>query len=108
MVFLRKKPPLKPHTFDPSAYDFIILGAPVWAGAIAPPMETFLGETSLTGKKTALFVCHAGGKGKSLEQLKALLSGSEVTAEADFFNVIKNYEEAAQQIDDWVKNLQNL
>ena len=36
MVFTKKKPPLKPYTFDPSAYDLIIFGAPVWAGSSKP------------------------------------------------------------------------
>ena len=104
MVFMRKKPPLKPYTFDASAYDLIILGAPVWAGSPAPPIQTFLSEAGITGKKIALFVCHAGGMGNALNTLKALLAGNEIAAETDFNSPARrNGEEIKQRIADWVK-----
>ena len=108
MVFMRKKPPLKPYTFDPAAYDLIIIGAPVWAASPAPPIQTFLCETAITGKKIALFVCHAGGKGKALEQFKALLPGNNIIAEKDFIDPARgNREELKQQVADWVKTIVN-
>jgi len=96
-----KKPPLKPYNFDPAAYDLIILGAPVWAGSPAPPLKTFLSQTPITGKKLALFVCHGGGKGKSLEKFKALLPGNEIVSTADFIEARKNKEEVKRQIEEW-------
>ena len=105
MVFKHIKPPLKPYTFDPAAYDLIIIGAPVWAGSPAPPIQTFLSETDISGKKIALFVCHGGGKGKALNIFKALLSGNEIIAETDFVNARKNNAEVKRQISDWVKGI---
>jgi len=102
MVFSRKNPPLKPYNFDPAAYDLIILGSPVWAGSPAPPLKTFLSQTPVTGKKLALFVCHGGGPGKSLEKFKALLSGNEIVSESDFVLPLKNKEETQQKIAEWV------
>ena len=101
-----KKNPLKPYTFVPTAYDLIIIGAPVWAGSPAQPIRAFLAETGITGKKIALFVCHGGGAGKSLEKFKALLPGNTIAAEADFIVPLKNSEKAKQQVADWVKGLQ--
>jgi len=106
MVFSHKKPPLKPYTFDPAAYDLIVIGVPVWAGSPAPPIETFLSETGISGKKIALFVCHGGGKGNALTLFKALLPGNEIIAEADFVNPRKNSAEAKQQAADWVKGFE--
>ena len=106
MVFSGKKPPLKPYTFEPSAYDLIIIGAPVWADSPAPPVQTFIAETAITGKKTALFVCHAGGKGDSQKKFKELLAGNEIIAETDFKDPSKeDVEKVKQQITDWVKVL---
>jgi flavodoxin len=105
MVFSKKKPPLKPYAFDPSAYDLIILGAPVWAGSPAPPVRTLLSETAIAGKKLALFVCHGGGKGNALGKLKAMLNGNEIVSEADFREPLKNSDEARRQIADWVKHI---
>jgi len=55
--------------------------------------------------KTALFVCHGGGKKKSLDIFKALLPGNEIIAEADFIYPLKNSGEVKRQIIDWVKEL---
>ena len=104
MVFSRKKPPLKPYTFDPAVYDLIIIGVPVWADSPAPPVQTFIAETSITGKKIALFVCHAGGKGKSQEKFRALLTGNDIVAEANFKDPVKDKnEDVKQQISVWIK-----
>ena len=101
-----KKAPLKPYTFNPSTYDLIIIGAPVWAGSPARPIRAFLAETGITGKKVALFVCHNGGAGKAMEKLEALLPNNDISAEADFIYPLKNIEKATQQAADWVKGLQ--
>jgi flavodoxin len=106
MVFGHKKPPLKPYDFNPAAYDLIVIGAPVWAGSPAPPVQTFLSQTKISGKKAALFVCHAGGKGDALNKFKALLPGNEVVAEADFNNPTQgDKEKVKQQIEDWIKGI---
>jgi flavodoxin len=106
MVFGHKKPPLKPYTFDPAAYDLIIIGAPVWAGSPAPPLRTFISGAGISSKKIALFVCHAGGKGDALAKFKALLPGNEIVAGADFVNPAKgDGEQTKRQIADWVKGI---
>jgi len=105
MVFRHIKPPLKPYSFDASPYDLIILGVPVWAGSPAPPVNTFLSEAGIKNKKIALFVCHGGGKGKSLVKFKALLEGNEIAGEADFLVPNKGGEKVKKQIADWVKSL---
>ena len=38
------KPELKPYTFEASKYDRIIIGTPVWAGTMVPPVRTFIEE----------------------------------------------------------------
>jgi len=107
LMFSKKNPPLKPYTFNPSAYELIVIGAPVWASSPAAPIKTFISETSITGKKIALFVCHAGGKRDALEKFKALLSGNEIVSEADFITPAKNKsEDIKKQISDWVKRLE--
>ena len=103
MVFLGKKPPLKPYSFNPAAYEKIIIGAPVWADSPAPPVKTFISESGLSGKKIAIFLCHAGSAGDSAKKFKELLAGNEIIGEIDFKNAAKSDKEALkQQIADWV------
>jgi len=106
LMFSNKNPPLEPYTFDPSAYDLIIIGTPVWASSPAAPMKTFISEKGITGKKIALFVCHAGGKGDALEKFKVLLPGNEIVEEADFISPAKTKsDKIKKQIAFWVKRI---
>ncbi|MDR0583920.1 MAG: flavodoxin [Treponema sp.] len=104
-VVMHKKPALKPYVFDAAAYDLIIIGAPVWAASPAPPLETFLSETKISGKKLALFLCHAGGKGKAMDKLKLLLAGNTVATETDFVNPAGDIQELKRKIEEWLKPL---
>jgi flavodoxin len=100
------KAPLKPYTFAPAAYDLIIVGAPVWGGAPARPIQDFLTGTGITGRKIALFVCHAGGEKQALDKFKAMLPGNEIAAETSFVDPLKFIEDVKQQAADWVKGIQ--
>jgi flavodoxin len=105
-VIMHKKPELEPLSIDIKAYDLLILGSPVWAASPAPAMYSFLSKTEVTGKKIALFCCHAGGKGKAFDKFKALLPGNTIVGEIDFQNAAG--EESAplkQKINEWVKTL---
>ncbi len=69
------KPQLESYTFDPTAYDSIILGGPVWAGTFPPPLRTFVEDNraALQDKRLAAFFCCSGGPGKVLEKFRAFL-----------------------------------
>ena len=103
-VFFHKKPALLPLEVDINAYDLFILGTPVWAGSPAPAMVSFLSETKISGKKLALFCCHAGGKGKVFDKFRALLPGNTFAGEIDFLNPAKRRNDALkQEIGEWLK-----
>ena len=101
-----KKPELEPLPIDISTYDLIILGTPVWAASPSPAMYSFLSKTKITGKKIALFCCHAGGKGKIFGKFRALLPGNTIAGEIDFENAASGESaQLKQKIDEWVKSL---
>jgi flavodoxin len=107
MVLTHKNPALMPWDAAIDRYDLIILGGPVWAGAPAPALQTFIAEAKMQGKRIGLFVCHAGGPGKALDKLKALLPGNDIAGSIDFLNPGKQDRSAVTaQIDGWVKGLQ--
>ena len=105
-VIRNKMPPLEPLSVDLKDYDNIILGTPVWAGSPAPAMVSFLSNTKISGKKIAMFCCHAGGKGEIFNKLKALLSGNKFAGEIDFKNISKENSAALPaKIDEWINKL---
>jgi hypothetical protein len=55
-------PPIAPLYIDPSHYDLILLGTPVWAGRAACPMRRFLCDAAHRLPPTAYF-CTYGGRG---------------------------------------------
>jgi flavodoxin len=82
-------PPLRPYDTDPSQYDRIILGMPVWAGMVPPPLRTFLNENRerLAGKRFAAFACSGGGNAqKALDALRRLAGCEAWEAEASFID----------------------
>lgn len=55
------KPELKAYDFDQKNYDTVILGTPVWAGTMAPPLRSFMLANRLKGKNIALFINSTSG-----------------------------------------------
>ena len=83
----KDEPPLAPYEFDAAGYDRVILGMPVWAGRVTPPLRTFVVENAdaLRGKRIAAFVCSSGGADdKPLERLRELLGIERFEATASF------------------------
>ena len=82
-AMLGETPALEPYNFDAAAYDRIVLGTPLWAGRISPPLRSFLKEqgAALADKSLAAFICSGGGDdAKAFAQLRSLL-GRDLTAE---------------------------
>ena len=74
---MSEKPKLYPYSFDAEQYDLILIGSPVWASNVAPPIRTFVEENknALKEKQFGVFLCYAGGGAdKALEKLKKLLN----------------------------------
>ncbi|MDR2110554.1 MAG: NAD(P)H-dependent oxidoreductase [Spirochaetaceae bacterium] len=105
-VAAKKKPALRPYTVTIDSYDLIFIGTPVWAASPAPALNSFLAQTRIANKKTALFCCHAGAKGKVFEKLRAALSENTIAGEIDFINPAKqDRREVMEKVDEWVKRI---
>jgi flavodoxin len=105
-VFSHAEPELKPFSVDVNAYDLIILGCPVWAGSPAPALCSFISRAATRGKRVALFVCHAGGKGDIFGKLRKRLTGNTFAGEKDFRNPLRgDRNETAAAVREWAKAL---
>ncbi len=82
-ALMAEAPPLRPYAFAAADYDLIILGLPVWAGSITPPLRTFLRDNAeaLSSMRVAAFACQSGSGGeKVLAKLREAL-GKPLCAE---------------------------
>ncbi len=73
---MSEKPQLNPYEFNAEKYEQVIIGFPVWASRIAPPLRTFVEDNKdkLRGKTISAYACQAGnGAEKALTGLKELL-----------------------------------
>lgn len=62
-----------PPAYDPSNYDVVVLGTPVWAGNISSPLRSYVGAHKAQLRHVAFF-CTQGGSGaekvfRDLEEL---------------------------------------
>ncbi len=72
---MAEKPVLKPYDLDKD-FEEIIIGFPVWAGNITPPIRTFVSDNKelLKGKRISAFACQSGnGAERAFGKLKDLL-----------------------------------
>ena len=81
-AIMAETPVLQPYRFDSDLYNLIIIGFPVWASNMAPPLRTFIRDNDLSGKPVAAFACEAGsGAEKAFLKLKEALKKDTLEAE---------------------------
>lgn len=56
----QRAPVIEPLSCELESYGLIILGGPVWAGHIAPPVRTLLQEERARMRSLAFFLTHGG------------------------------------------------
>lgn len=78
------EPAVRHDEYRFTAADLIVLGTPVWAGTLSPPMRSFLRQHEFFRKAIALFCTYDGRAGACLGDMRALLSGSDIVAESSF------------------------
>lgn len=59
---------------DPTVFDEIILGAPIWAGTVASPIHTVMDNADVDSRVTAIFsLSGSGNHGNCMKKLKPML-----------------------------------
>jgi len=77
-AFWHKRARIAPLNYDPGNYDLVCFGAPVWAFAPAPAMNTCLDQVqNIQGKEIVLFTTYGSGTGNNrcLNYMQQLLTG---------------------------------
>lgn len=96
---------IKPTQKDPSKYDLIIIGTPIWAWDVTPAVRTYLSDNKAKIKKIAVF-CTEGSSGHET----AFKTAEEITGKKPIKTLFLTTKEVKsnqheKKIDDFIKNL---
>ncbi len=102
----KETPVLKKLVHDPSKYEKLIIGYPIWAGTYPPAVASFLKEYPLNDKKIYLIACSGSGNAKkSFKHMIEELGGNEIIGTLSLKEPKKNKEAAAEQIKEFIKDI---
>lgn len=73
----RRTVQLVPPAYDPSRYDVVVLGTPVWAGNVSSPLRSYVAAHKTQLQQVAFFCTQGGsGAGKVFRDLQELCGKS--------------------------------
>ncbi len=73
-ALLGRETPIRPLVRDPRAYDLVVVGTPVWAGSLAPPVRTYLEVERDRLRSSAFFCTHCGsGVARAFRQMREIV-----------------------------------
>ncbi|MFM0511714.1 flavodoxin family protein [Paraburkholderia sp. RL17-373-BIF-A] len=95
-----------PARKDPSSYEFVIVGTPIWAGSLASPVRAYL-IANKSGLRHVAFFCSLGGRGSesAFAQMRALV-GSPPVAQCKITAREAKRGETSQLLEDFVSKVQ--
>ena len=79
-ALLQQSPEIHDPRHDPSEYDLVIIGTPVWAGGVAPPVRTYVQRYAAQFKRMAVFCTEGGANGDHALNQIAELAGAQPVA----------------------------
>lgn len=95
-------PALRPMKKDPSAYDLVVIGTPVWVWSLSSPVRSWLTRHAL--KRRVAFFCTMGGSGAG----RAFATMAELAGRAPVATLALRADEvdaAAEQLDGFAQRL---
>jgi len=87
----KKQVPIKPTRYDPSSYDLVILGGPVWAYTMSSAVRTYLATNAGKVKNAAFFCTYdCSGNKTTLQEMQELIGKPPIaTFDATTKEVVK-------------------
>jgi flavodoxin len=76
---------IEPLKKNPSSYDLVIIGTPVWGWTMTPAVRTFITGNKDALKEVAFFTTAGGSKPDRIVAKMEALSGKKAVATAGFF-----------------------
>ncbi|AZO94491.1 NAD(P)H-dependent oxidoreductase [Halocella sp. SP3-1] len=95
---------IKPIEVNLADYDQIVIGSPVWAGSMTPPIRSLLTDKQIEGKNVVLFCTYQGQAGKVFDHIEELIGKNNIIDRFEFKNPLKNMETTIKSIEKWTVN----
>jgi flavodoxin len=99
---------ISPAKKNPTDYDLVVIGTPIWAWSPTPAIRTYLGKNDLSGKKVALFYTFDSDVKQAADKTKELLPNATIVSELPLASPGKNKEETEKKIAEWCAILQKM
>lgn len=94
--------PIQDTKKDPSAYDMVIIGSPVWGSRMSSPVRTYISKNKEHFKQVAFFIsCSGEGNGIVFDGMEKL-SGKKSTATLRIFPVDMSSGSCMEKIKEFV------
>lgn len=78
-TLLKTHAEISPTTKDPSSYDLVVIGTPVWAGNMSTPIRTYLEKNKDAFRNVAFFCTYRGTRSeKALKSMESLCGKTAV------------------------------
>jgi len=78
-TLLKTRAEISPMTKDPSSYDLVVVGTPVWAGNMSSPIRTYIEKNKDAFRNVAFFCTYGGSRSeKALKSMESLCGKTAV------------------------------
>lgn len=91
------------NKIDVSDADTVYIGSPIWAWTVSSPLNSYLKNAGLSGKKIIPFCTHGGNYGDFFEKIKELTPNCKYGEGHDFSLVNKKSDkEILEEVKQWI------
>ena len=102
----KKETRIRQPAQDPSQYDIVVIGAPVWGWNMAPAVRTYLSRYKNVIKQAGYFVtCGGSGVEKTIASFEELTGQKSLACVGFSEKELKNPEDYSRKLDEFLKKL---
>jgi len=95
---------IEPPRQDPSGYDLVVVGTPVWNDNVSAPVRTYLNGYAAKCGRLAVFITHDAPKTGALADVNSLVQGEPVAS----VELRRNDEGNAGKLEAFINQLKDL
>jgi flavodoxin len=103
---MKKKPMLNPIKSNFDEYDTVLMGSPIWAGTMTPPIYFLLEGGMIKDKKIGFFYCSGGGAGKAEERIRASIEKhNKFLSSLHLIKVYEDFDKTKEEALNWANEI---